>query len=228
MPIASISSMQSVQGADARRSTLARRVLTGLRSPRRYAMSEQLEPLRQAASTLIAAAPAGAVLAAMRAMLADWESDRPPGVAAGPLEGTQAGKHADTGTERTNAPAAATAPPQRLPAIEAMAAAQDAEREAWERLRIKVRERRVERGLTVTALAEELGASATTIKTSLGMRRPPSQRLRERLETWVAAPAVAAEAAFRGNNGAGHGTGTARSTANGAARGGAEAEHVIV
>jgi hypothetical protein len=60
-------------------------------------------------------------------------------------------------------------------------------------------------------------ASPATIKTFLGMRRPPSQRLRRRLETWVAAPEVAAElaATFRPN-----GAGRDADTGNGAAKDG--------
>jgi hypothetical protein len=42
-------------------------------------MSEQLDSLRQAAMTLLAAAPAGAVLVAVRALLDGLELDRPPG-----------------------------------------------------------------------------------------------------------------------------------------------------
>ena len=42
-------------------------------------MSEQLNSLRQAAMTLLAAAPAGAVLVAVRALLDGLELDRPPG-----------------------------------------------------------------------------------------------------------------------------------------------------
>jgi ribosome-binding protein aMBF1 (putative translation factor) len=88
-----------------------------------------------------------------------------------------------------------------------------ARREEWEQLRVTVREQRTERGLTVAQLAEAIGASATTVKTALGMRRPPSQRLRQRLEAWVSAPEVAAEPAapFRAGR-----TGNGRTRSNGA------------
>jgi transcriptional regulator with XRE-family HTH domain len=110
-----------------------------------------------------------------------------------------------------------------MASLQAMAAAQDAERESWERLRTEVRERRNERGLTVAQLAEAIGSSATTLKTALGMRRPPSQRLRGRLVEWLKTTApevVPAEEPFcpRTRRGAG----TARSAANGAACGGAD------
>jgi hypothetical protein len=41
-------------------------------------MSEQLDSLRQAAITLLTAAPAGAVLMAVRVLLDGLELDRPP------------------------------------------------------------------------------------------------------------------------------------------------------
>jgi hypothetical protein len=39
---------------------------------------EQLDPLRQAAVTLLTAAPPGAVILAVRALLDGWEQDQPP------------------------------------------------------------------------------------------------------------------------------------------------------
>ena len=167
-------------------------------------MSEQVDALRQAALALIPAAPAGAILAAMRGLLADWESERPDATAAAPLQGA---RRPDPALTPAVPPTGSTAPTRRMASLQAMAAAQDAERESWERLRTEVRERRNERGMTVAQLAEELGASPATIKTSLGMRRPPSARLRERLTEWLKTPEVVpVEQPFR------------RKTGNGAAR----------
>ena len=168
-------------------------------------MSEQVDALRQAALALIPAASAGAILAAMRGLLADWESERPDAAAAAPLQGA---RRPDPALTPAVPPTGLTAPARSTSGLRAMAAAQDAERESWERLRTEVRERRNERGMTVAQLAEELGASAMTLKTALGMRRPPSARLRERLTEWLKTPEVVpAEEPFR------------RRTGNGAARG---------
>jgi hypothetical protein len=138
---------------------------------------EPLDPLRQAAVTLLTAAPPGAVILAVRALLDGWE------------QGQQA-----------LAPAPAT--PQAIvralsPAaiVEARAAAptsNGAETTAWVQLRQQVRDARETRGLTVRALADELGMTNTTLKFVLYCRQPPSKTIRKRLTDWLtAAPEVA-------------------------------------
>ena len=152
-------------------------------------MSEQLDSLRQAAMTLLTAAPPGAVLMAVRALLDGLELDRPPG-------------------QPATAPAAAAAPPPATLAakVQATAPAQKADELAeWERLRQQVRAVRQARGITLRALAGELGLAASTVESALQTRRPPSLRLQQHLTDWLAAPVVAAtpEEPFR-PNGAGH------------------------
>ena len=148
-------------------------------------MSEQLDSFRQAAMTLLAAAPAGAVLTAMRALLDGLELDRSPG-------------------QPATAPAAAAgAPPATLAAkVQATAPAPKADELAeWERLRQQVRAVRQARGITLRALAGELGLAASTVESALQTRRPPSLRLQQHLTDWLAAPVVAAtpEEPFRPN-----------------------------
>jgi lambda repressor-like predicted transcriptional regulator len=151
-------------------------------------MSEQLDSLRQAAMTLLAAAPAGAVLVAMRALLDGLELDQP-------------------GQPATAPAAAAGAPPVTLAAkVQAIAPAQKADELAeWEHLRQQVRAVRQARGITLRALAGELGLAASTVESALQTRRPPSLRLQQHLTDWLAAPVVAAtpEEPFR-PNGPGH------------------------
>jgi lambda repressor-like predicted transcriptional regulator len=151
-------------------------------------MSEQLDSLRQAAMTLLTAAPAGAVLMAMRALLDGLELDRPPG-------------------QPVTAPAAAGPPRANLTAkVQANAPAPKADELAeWERLRQQVRAARQARGITLRALAGELGLAASTVESALQTRRPPSLRLQQHLTDWLAAPVVAAtpEEPFR-PNGPGH------------------------
>jgi hypothetical protein len=75
--------------------------------------------------------------------------------------------------------------------------------------------RRAERGVTVQALANELGFMYSTLGTALQTRAVPSLRLRQLLTNWVhRAPEVASEpvATFR-PNGAGH---TGNDAGNGA------------
>jgi hypothetical protein len=138
-------------------------------------MSEQLDSLRQAAVTLLTAAPAGAVLMAMRALLDGLELDRSPRepatapAAAGPLLVTLAAK------------AQATAPAQKADELA-----------EWERLRQQVRVARQARGITLRTLAGELGLAASTVESALQTRRPPSLRLQQHLTDWLAAPVVAA------------------------------------
>jgi hypothetical protein len=157
---------------------------------------EQLDPLRQAAVTLLTAAPLGAVILAVRALLDGWEQGEP---LAAPV----------------------TAPAPAAPPVAARAASQDAtvvkarrtpptsngaDDAAWMQLRQEVRKAREARGLTVRALADELGMTHTTLKFVLYCRQPPSKAIRKRLTDWLAAaPEVAAAPAepFR-PNGAGY------------------------
>jgi hypothetical protein len=156
-------------------------------------MPEQLEPLRHAASTLIAAAPAGAVLAAMRAMLADWP-DTPSAAAVAPRQAVQS----NGGAPAPAPPAAVLRPPQGR----AAAAVESAE---WDRQRQAVKAALVRCGGTVKQLAEQFGLAVTTVRTSLQTRSPPSRALQQRLADWLAAtpetaaPEVAAPGPFRSN-----------------------------
>jgi hypothetical protein len=138
-------------------------------------MSEQLDSLRQAAMTLLAAAPAGAVLTAVRALLDGWELDR-----------------LDRSSGRA-ATAPANAAGHTRVKIQATAPAQNADELAeWERLRQQVRAARQARGITLRVLAGELGMAASTVESALQSRRPPSLRLQQHLTNWLAAPEVAA------------------------------------
>jgi lambda repressor-like predicted transcriptional regulator len=148
-------------------------------------MSEQLDSLRQAAMTLLTVAPAGAVLIAVRALLDGLELDRSP-------------------DQPATAPAAAAgSPPATLAAnVLATTPAQKAEElTEWERLRQQIRAVRQARGITLRALAGELGLAASTVESALQTRRPPSLRLQQYLTDWLAAPVVAAtpEEPFRPN-----------------------------
>jgi len=150
-------------------------------------MSEQLDSLRQAAMTLLTTAPPGAVLIAVRALLDGLELDRPLG---------QPATAAPAGRLRAS-PAAK---------VQATVPAQKADKLAeWERLRQQVRAVRQARGITLRALAGELGLAASTVESALQKRRPPPLRLQQQLTDWLAAPVVAAmpEEPFR-PNGAGH------------------------
>jgi hypothetical protein len=174
-------------------------------------MSDQPDALRQAAAMLLNAAPSGAVIRAVKTLLDAMEADRPVMPAAEPAQtppqAAQAINGADAAPTPTPAPAAAAAPAR---ATFGEAATKRAE---WEQLRVTVREMRTERGLSIAQLAVAIGSSATTLKTALGMKRPPSHRLRERLEAWVAAPEVAAEPAVPFRVGR---TGNGRTRSNGA------------
>jgi hypothetical protein len=160
---------------------------------------------------LLNAAPAGAVIRAVKTLLDAMETNQPPEGAQRPPQGARA----------ANVPPPRPAPAPATRPVKAMSREEDAKRAEWEALRMRVREMRTERGLTVAQLAEQIGSSAMTLKTCLGMRRPPTHRLRQRLKAWVAqAPEVAAEPAvpFRADrtsngrtrsNGAGDHAGTA-------------------
>jgi hypothetical protein len=162
-------------------------------------MPQPIDALREAAATLLPAAPPNAVLGALRALIDNWTpdqaTDRPPVAATRPLQRRQP----VNGAESAPAPAAATA------------LLDDPRRESWETLRLRVREERQSRRLTVAQLAEAIGSSATTLSSALGMRRPPTQRLQERLEAWLtgASEVVPAEPTFRNGAGAGHGAAAA-------------------
>jgi hypothetical protein len=153
---------------------------------------------------LLTAAPPSAVLAALRALLADWDLEQPaaalpaPPRAAGHVNGGETAVTVPT-PPRATAPAARPIPTKVQPA----APKADAEQAAgWERLRLQVREVRAERGITVQALADELGFKYSTLGTALQTRAVPSLRLRQLLTNWVnQAPEVASEpvATFRPN-----------------------------
>jgi hypothetical protein len=175
-------------------------------------MSDQPDALRQAAAMLLNAAPAGAVIRAVRSLLDAMEADRPGMSAAEPAQKPPQAARAGNGANAAPTPRPAPAP--ATPPAKARSGAEDAERESWERLRQEVRTARQARGLTMAQLADALGMARATTKTALTCRRPPSARLQTRLTEWLAAPAVAVpDATFRRNGR----DGTARSTANGAA-----------
>jgi ribosome-binding protein aMBF1 (putative translation factor) len=147
-------------------------------------MTESLDALRQAAATLLAAASPGAVLAATRALLADWDENTLPAAAAGP---PQAVRHSDEAVETTWAASAA--------------APKSDEIIAWEDLRQRVREARQARGVSIQTLAEQLGMAKTTLENALQCSALPSTPTRTRLTAWLAAPEVAVDATeqFRPN-----------------------------
>jgi lambda repressor-like predicted transcriptional regulator len=158
-------------------------------------MSEQLDSLRQAAMTLLTAAPVGAVLTAVRALLDGLELDRPPGQPAA-------------------APSAAASRPRATLAanVQATTPAQKANELAeWERLRQQIRAARQARGITLRILADELGLKSSTVESALQTRRPASLRLRQLLTDWLAASEVAATAVepFRANGASGRGPSSA-------------------
>jgi hypothetical protein len=163
------------------------------------------DAIRQAASTLIAAAPAGAVLAAMRAMLADWPDTRSAAAVTPPRAVRSNG-----GAPAPTPPADEVRAPQGCSGPQATAAV---ERDRWDQLRQEVRAALTRRGIAVPALADQLGLAVTTVRTSLQTRSPPSRALQQRLTKWLAAeegaaPEVAAPGPFR-SNGTGAGNGSA-------------------
>ena len=173
-------------------------------------MSEQVDALRQAALALIPAAPAGAILAAMRALLADWELEAP--VATAPAASTAPATAAVAPLQGAFEPAQAPTAPK----------ADVGDLATWERVRQQVRETRQARGLTMRQLAEQLGLALSTLEAALQTRRPPSRAMRARLEAWLAAaPEVAAEAfPFRGTGTSrGHTAGRGATARNGAGAG---------
>jgi transcriptional regulator with XRE-family HTH domain len=200
-------------------------------------MPEPLDALRQAAVTLLAAASPGAVLAATRALLADWEPDATPAVAVEPLKGVRHGNGLNSAAAPTPPPAASGEAPEAIPVLPPLAgagAAYAAQRRAeeaawftppakapdnaalaeWEELRLRVREARQARGVSIQDLAEQLGMAKSTLENALQCRALPSGPTRTRLTSWLATPApgVAAETAepFRPNGTDHHDDQTAR------------------
>jgi DNA-binding transcriptional regulator YiaG len=194
-------------------------------------MTESLDALRQAAVTLLAAASPGAVLAATRALLADWELDATPGVATEAPEGVRHNEGANGTAAPAPPPAASAEAARAIPAQPTLteagaayatqrreeeaawfsarpaAAAPNVELTAWEDLRQRVREARQARGVSIQDLAAQLGMAKTTLENALQCRALPSTPTRTRLTAWLAAPEVAAaEVAFR-PNGASYATG---------------------
>ena len=55
----------------------------------------------------------------------------------------------------------------------------------WDELRQRVRSAAAARGVTLKALATEIGYARATIATTLSLRRPPSARLQGELRDWV-------------------------------------------
>jgi ribosome-binding protein aMBF1 (putative translation factor) len=165
----------------------------------------QLTSLREAASTLLNAAPAGAVIAALRALLGSWETQ----------------ELATTPTQIAAVPNPVPAPTGSTPsALVAQQYSDDVR--AWESLRLRVRSARAAKGLTNAQLADELGMGRTSVEGALQTRRVPGLTMRTRLETWLgtteadAAPEVAAEAPTFQPNGSGATNGTSAHTGNGA------------
>jgi hypothetical protein len=153
---------------------------------------EQLDPLRQAAVTLLTAAPPSAVILAVRALLDGWEQGQ---ALASPV----------AAPAPALSPAAARVLSQAAAGVKARPtapASNGADATAWMQLRRQVREAREARGLTVRVLADELGMTHTTLKFALYCRQPPSKAIQKRLTDWLAAaPEVAAVPAepFRPN-----------------------------
>jgi DNA-binding transcriptional regulator YiaG len=189
-------------------------------------MAEQLDALRQAAVTLLAAASPGAVLAATRALLADWEPNTLlPATAAGSPQGTRRTEGLNGTATPAPPPAAALGAARGMPTVTTLAGAGAAyaakieaaeatwaasaaapksdELAAWEALRQRVRETRQARGVSIQDLAEQLGMAKTTLENALQCRALPSGPTRTRLTSWLATPApeVAVESAepFRPN-----------------------------
>jgi hypothetical protein len=140
-------------------------------------MSEQLDSLRQAAMTLLAAAPAGAVLSAVRALLDSLELDQ------------LRGQPATVPLAHTSRPPAVPAANVKVTTTPAQTTQELAE---WERLRQQVRAARQARSITLRVLADELGLRASTVESALQTRRPASLRLQQLLTDWLAASGVAA------------------------------------
>jgi DNA-binding transcriptional regulator YiaG len=198
-------------------------------------MAEQLDALRQAAVTLLAAASPGAVLAATRALLADWELDATPAAATVAPEGVRHGEGANGTAAPAPPPAASVGAARAVPAqptlTEAGAAYATQRREeeaawfsarptagpnddelaAWKDLRQRVREARQAREVSIQDLAEQLGMAKSTLENALQTRALPSGPIRTRLTAWLAAPEVAADDTMFRGNGAGQ---TARSIDN--------------
>jgi hypothetical protein len=170
-------------------------------------MPEQLDPLRQAAVTLLTAAPAGAVLLAVRALLDGWEQNSTPAISTTPLQAAGRTKGAISTATPAPLPPAVVGPTRPNGTVKTRTATSDGVgAAACEQLRQQVREAREARGLTVRALADELGVANGTLKLALYGQQPPSRPLQQRLADWlVSAPEVAAAAAepFHGNE-AGH------------------------
>jgi transcriptional regulator with XRE-family HTH domain len=190
-------------------------------------MPEPLDALRQAAVTLLAAASPGAVLAATRALLADWDENILPAVGGKPLQDVRHGEEQNGVAAPAPPPAGFPEAPEAIPVLPPLAgagagagAAHRAQMRAaekawfappakapdsaalaeWEELRQRVREARQERGVSIQDLAEQLGLAKTTLENALQCRALPSGRMRQNLEQWLAAPEVAAdETMFRGN-----------------------------
>jgi hypothetical protein len=145
--------------------------------------AEHLSSLRQAATALISTAAAPAVLAALRALLADpefaWEAPpRPP-----PSPTPAPTPH------RAPSPAPRAAPP----VVDA----------AWLDLRQQVKAAMTERGADYAGVAQAIGRSEIAVRITLGCRKAPKPIVRTRLQEWIeqGAPAVAPAvgAAFRPN-----------------------------
>jgi hypothetical protein len=168
---------------------------------------ESLDPLRQAAVTLLTAAPHGAVILAVRALLDGWEQGQPLAPAAEPQQAARRAEGMNAAVVPAVPPAAAVAPPRGTVATKPQALVpNDTDTAAWMPLRQQLRDAREARGLTVRALADELGVPLMTLRFVLYSRQPPSKSLQKRLTDWLAtAPEVAAGLAepFR-PNGAGH------------------------
>jgi hypothetical protein len=160
---------------------------------------ESLDPLRQAAVTLLTAAPHGAVILAVRALLDGWEQGQPLAPATKAPQAVRRSEGMNAAAVPPPPPAAAVAPPRGTKANGADAA-------TWMSLRQQVRDAREARGLTVRALADELDVPLMTLRFALYSKQPPTRSIQNRLTDWLAtAPEVAAIPAepFR-PNGAGH------------------------